>query len=419
MHFSRFERYVAAALGCSLALTLSSCRPKGTPPRPAVQYVRDILTDRSGAEYKAFSAYDPASPDGPVCLVGESVRCLRLSEVLMGCDLYDNVTGALAPDGLPDFAGESILSLFDEANTPYDGYLTASNTAYLRELAVRHVFESLDTVTFISNYDKEGMGRKKPAKMVLLLSPYMAAYGRFDADTLFSCLGKPSPVFAPLDVMLDRVFGAAEGPVNVGVIADSTAIAAGVYETVFEEKTKEFDATGSVCICGTAAASGGILTGFLDAYEAAGYTKPLSALLVDDPAVRTDSLLTELDRIRVEFSDESLRYGKMLSPGFRILDAGVVAAQECYRRLRESNTFTHNISYPTASALVSYPLSDLPVTSYAADGSLAPDFKFNRTPSSDVETYRLLQYGGRYVPAAVLQMLQDEAPKTYHSYVQN
>ena len=129
------------------------------------------------------------SSDGSIFIVGEPLESLHLSEALMCSDDFDNVTGTAHPDALPDFAGEEICSLLDKANSPYRGYLKASNSSFLRDLTVRHVVESLDSAVFISPFDKEGMGRRKAAKLIVLASPYMAAYGRFDADTFFSCMG--------------------------------------------------------------------------------------------------------------------------------------------------------------------------------------------------------------------------------------
>ncbi len=404
-----------------LALSLlTSCKRQTTEPRPTIEFVRTIAAGKNMPEHKMASSYDTASVAGPVCLVGESARCLRLSEFLMVRDTRDNVTGALSQDGLPDFAGEEFLSLLDEANTPYEGFLKASNRAYLRELTVRHVLECLDTVSFISPYDREGMGRKLPAKYVVLVSPYMAACGRFDADTLFTCLGKSSPVLSAVDLLFDRAFAEGKGsPVNVALVADSIALNSGVYDEVFEEKMREHSARGSKLFrAPRVTGTGNFLLAFLDAYEATGETEPLSALLVDEYTADVDSMRATLSRIRVELSDESLRYGKMITPDFKILESRQCVADECYRLMRLRNNFTHKIAYPKADALVCAPRTDLPVESYGADGAFAPDFKYSRIPCSEVPTCMLLQYGNRYLPASVMEILRAEAPKTYLSYVQ-
>ena len=358
------------------------------------------------------------SSDGSIFIVGEPLESLHLSEALMCSDDFDNVTGSAHPDALPDFAGEEICSLLDKANSPYRGYLKASNSSFLRELTVRHVVESLDSVVFISPFDKEGMGRRKAAKLIVLASPYMAAYGRFDADTLFSCMGVESIVISPLDIMMAESLPADGTPVNVGVLADSAAIADRVYESVFAEQTSRKASPSSLLFQGSPRRNGHELVSFLEQYSQAGYSNPLSVLIVDDYSVDIDSLKAELAAIRVELSDAQLLYGSLVSDDFRILDTRSTVAHECYRRLRSSNTFTHNIAYPRASALVSSPSTELPSMCYTPDGALTDDFKYSRRVMSDYPSYMLLQFSTRFIPESILDTLRSKAPKTYSSYVQ-
>ena len=358
------------------------------------------------------------SSDGSIFIVGEPLESLHLSEALMCSDDFDNVTGSAHPDALPDFAGEEICSLLDKANSPYRGYLKASNSSFLRELTVRHVVESLDSVVFISPFDKEGMGRRKAAKLIVLASPYMAAYGRFDADTLFSCMGVESIVISPLDIMMAESLPADGTPVNVGVLADSAAIADRVYESVFAEQTSRKASHSSLLFQGSPRGNGHELVSFLEQYSQAGYSNPLSVLIVDDYSVDIDSLKAELAAIRVELSDAQLLYGSLVSDDFRILDTRSTVAHECYRRLRSSNTFTHNIAYPRARALVSSPSTELPSMCYTPDGALTDDFKYSRRVMSDYPSYMLLQFSTRFIPESILDTLRSKAPKTYSSYVQ-
>ena len=139
---------------------------------------------------------------------------------------------------------------------------------------------------------------------------------------------------------------------------------------------------------------------------------------MDDYSVDVDSLKAELAAIRVELSDAQLLYGSLVSDDFRILDTRSTVAHECYRRLRSSNTFTHNIAYPRASALVSSPSTELPSMCYTPDGALTDDFKYSRRVMSDYPSYMLLQFSTRFIPESILDTLRSKAPKTYSSYVQ-
>lgn len=101
-------------------------------------------------------------------------------------DEFDNIDARKISDGLPDFAGETIVSVLDFADTPYDSLAgTAKGRDELRELAVRRSLDALRT----------------PArcKILIICSPALSEYGGSDVSDLFERIGCDVPVIYSSD----------------------------------------------------------------------------------------------------------------------------------------------------------------------------------------------------------------------------
>ena len=92
-----------------------------------------------------------------------------------------------------------------------------------------------------------------------------------------------------------------------------------------------------------------LLHRFLQRYIAEGNTRPLDAILIDDLAVRPDSLKNELADIVSVMNESSMTFGRLISRNFVFLDTFDSVADYCYALLRENNLFTHNIAKPQVS----------------------------------------------------------------------
>jgi len=313
------RRFPVAALALAV---LASCAPKGVETRPTIQYVRNVIAGH-GPEKGIVEAFDPASATGPVCIVGSSERCAEYRTMMERCDMLDNVTGRANPDGLPDFSGEMILTIAD-------GF-RVSDIDSLRERTVRVVISALDTVYFLSEFDKVGLGKRPASKIVLLADPEMTSYGKFDADTLFKAFDKANPVVSPLSLMLEKVLDGADGPVNVGILCDTSSVSDSVLCSAFEDAISgRKGVEGSVLYVGAAPAdSSGTLMSYLDSYVAEGFAKPLSAIIVLSTDADVTAMRKSLSEISVPLSDAFLAYGSVVTPSFRILEARESAALEC------------------------------------------------------------------------------------------
>lgn len=316
----------------SIVLLAASCKPQVNLTRSTIEFVREILSDKDNT-YRSIFPSEP-DPKGEICLIGSKESCVLLSEFISECDSRENVDGSHKSDGLPDFAGETVSSII----------LPESSST--RDAVVRTVLASLDTVYHVSPYDLEGIGRRNAAKVIVLTDVGIAEHGKFDVDTLFSAMSCGIPVISPFELMLSKVFAGRDHSADVGVICNPEAADTMSYSAVALEYAKENGLPDCRCTVFTSADSVDVLYSFFDNYLKSGETKPLDAIFIDNADVNMDDINESLSAIMDLSRPESMKYGRLLCPGFRILESGATTAEECFNLLRARNCFTHKISFP-------------------------------------------------------------------------
>ena len=398
-----FARQIACVL---LFLAATGCGMHQTSPRPTIPLVERIIGDTQSPEYQFLSRYDASDPRGDIVLLDTPERCFRLSERLVRCDVRDNGDGAALSDLLPDFAGERITTLIDLQYTPYSRFVLADNGDALREVTVRAALAAVDTACCLGPFDHEKRSSKPSAKLLVISSPYMAAYGGFDVDTLFRATGANVPVISAPATMMTHVMDARGKSVNLGILSDSLTARSGAYQVVFDEvRRQRGDAISTLTtfvLPGEAVPdslaqpvadrSEDLFMRILDQYSKSGRSLALDALVVDGYTVTADTLRTLYREILNQPSDENAFYRKMLSKDFEIIDGPRVVTDACYRYLRDHNLFTHNIAYPLAAAFI---------TSPEAKGYMLMDFDVNA------------------LPLEMINELRADAPETFKMYVQD
>ena len=339
-----------AALPLSLLglLALSAaCQRQVVETRPTIPLVREILADKNGPRLQMLRELQPR-PSSDIAIIGSEFACDRLAEQFSFRDLQDNVDARFVADGLPDFAGETFACIADSLR--YEELLAAGETEELRRQTLMRVLAALDTVVHISPYDLDGLASKAPAKMVVLADPYLTEFGGFDVDTLLQTAGCGVPVVRPIEVMIDRAFEqGGRWDLSVGVICDAQFDSTGIYERIFARKAAERGAKGAGCVAFGIAERDSVLHRFLQRYQAAGNSKPLDAILIDDLAVQPDSLKLELAEIVSVMNESSMTLGRLISRNFVFLNTFDTVAESSYAFLRENNLFTHNIAKPQVS----------------------------------------------------------------------
>ena len=125
-------------------------------------------------------------PSGAIVLVGDPMTCLALSEKMMKSDEFDNVDARPVVDGLPDFAGETIVSLLDFSHPPLDSLRAEGRDSLIfREIAVRSALAALDSSV--------------NCKVLVVCSPQLSQKGGEDVVDLFSKIGCEVPVIFSKD----------------------------------------------------------------------------------------------------------------------------------------------------------------------------------------------------------------------------
>ena len=333
-----------------LSVTAVSCREFAAPSRPTIDYVLSLAADSLGSAFSLVKSHNPASDEGAIAIFGEREESLLLSEMFLTADRRDNISGSRSSDLLPDFAGEVLSVILDEAESPYAGFLEKDGAAMLRENAVRGAIFALDTVCCVTPFNPEATAPKPTSKIIVLSSSLMGEYGLFDIDTLFCLAGTRIPVISPVESMIGEALAADKEDLSVGVWADSTLIASMAYQNVFSRMAKSAGKGSSVLYPLSPAGEGDIrerLLTWLDAYSEICGGRQLDALLIDDYGVNVAALEAELADIRKEDSFQKLSYARLLSKDFRFIDVMETLTGRCYDILRKENLFTHNISYPS------------------------------------------------------------------------
>ena len=344
---------------CIAAIAAVSCKKKAETGEPPIALVRSIIGSSSLPAHGMVAHYKAVDPSKSVFVAGSPILCESLRTSLLEADDYDNIDGKRGADGLPDFAGEVICTVVDFANVPYSVYTDAGKAEALREVTVRNVLAAMDTLCFINEYDRSGVASKPLPKVLVMSSPYAAEYGKYDVDTLLKSLGCRLPVVYPVAIMQDKAFAAKSGSVMVGVISGEESLSPEGYASLVERKAAEKGLSDCGCIVFKSdIAAVDPLLAFLDSCLLAGKVRPLDAIIVDDPFADADALRMTMRRIKAAGNPESLSYGNLVADGCTLQEICTSVTDECFRLLRSSNLFTHNIAFPRSIEFKTVALPD-------------------------------------------------------------
>lgn len=334
--------FVVAALVC---LTAVSCGPKvRSIGQQTIQFVRSILGDSESPEYKILKSYDPALRDAAIYVIGDDISCSFVSKELKNSDDGDNIDGIGTPDGLPDFAGERIAVVTDIANGSYDSLVLEGKTEILRELTVRTLLKTVDTLCYLSPFDNVGLGHKSAAKMLVISSPAASAYGYFDVDSLLRASACELPVVSPMSIAMAEAVDR-EG-ITVVVATSAERSETDIYQKLCETAAHNCGFNSVSCVSIPVSGPAMSFSAILDSYSLMENGRPVDVLLIDDMVLSSDGVENELERIRSVMNAEYQKYSEFLSPDFRIVRSAPLLRRECYRILREKNLFTHKVAYP-------------------------------------------------------------------------
>jgi len=180
----KVKKILKTILLVSSVLVAICCSRRVDSADRTLAYVNSLLVD-SLSELRALSEINGKS-SGAIVLVGDPAGCLRLSEWMLLCDEFDNIDAKRSSDGLPDFSGETIVSVLNFVDTAYQSLAaTKDGQVALRELTIRNSLASL---------------RIRPrCKILLICNPVLSEYGGSDVRDLFERVGCNVPVIYSSD----------------------------------------------------------------------------------------------------------------------------------------------------------------------------------------------------------------------------
>ena len=317
---------------------------KEAPSKSPIEFVNGIMDGSGTHEHELLGKYDSSDRSGAIYIIGTEEEADYLAGAFLDCDYFDNIDGRGKPDFLKDFSGETICPVYNYFD--FDGLNASGDDGALREIAVRAVLAAMDTVCFVSPYDRKGLGRKPLANLIVLANPYSSEKGQYDVDTLFSYFNCKVPVLNFVDLVVENsLAGAPRGAFNVGVIDKWNGSAyAGRFAALSAGA-----GSGTVVNCfqpGTLP-EGNTIVNFLDRYVQDGHSAKLDALIVNDPSLDVPALRDTLAGMTSAMNASSLSYGRLIADDIRVVDAREVLAKSVYRFLRRNNLFTHKVALPS------------------------------------------------------------------------
>lgn len=313
-------------------------------------FVSAILQNKDGGDYRMLQATACPDPDGDVYIIGDEEHALHLADYLAICDLHDNVDGSAGPDGLPDFAGETISCIVDTSS-----FFSGER---FRESVVRCVLEAVDTVFHITPYDIEGMGHKNPAKLIVLAGPQYSRLSSHDIDTLLTASGSGIRFISSTDDVFGKLAGAHSGKeFSLGMISDSRYSDFDLYEESFRNACRRAGVTdGKLTVYPAMPLNAdSLMLSILDSYIDSGIDEAVNAFIVDDCSLDANELKASLASLVSVTNERSVKYGKLISQDFRMAGTVDIVTSLCYDALRKGNLFTHNIAKPQVSIYYATP----------------------------------------------------------------
>ena len=342
LNYLVMKRLLATA--SAAVILVLGCTPNARTGRDTIQYVKQIATDSSGV-FDLVKLYRNTASRGSIAIIGEPSDCIPVADRFASADDVDNIDGRPRPDRLPDFSGETIQVYLDDFNAPYAHFLegTSPDSAdSLRTLAVENAIAAIDSAAYSSATGGSRIPKLR-AKVIVLASALSAEYGQFDIDTLFRMAGCEPLIVSKPEAMFREAF--VQGKKDLVVWAPEDVNASLTYQSVFD-RVKPEGATLSVITPSGAIDIRTELRDLLRKYLSGHPSGKLEAILLDDYGARTDLLRSELEHIRMEVTEEDMRFNKALSGTFIFIEPARAETSACYSLLRSENLFTHNIAYP-------------------------------------------------------------------------
>jgi glutamate racemase len=465
---------VSSCISAAMFL-LSSCHSKKTEQLNDIPIISKILSDTSSRFYTDFSKYPKDRKSLATGIFDSGTGGLTVLEKFMVCDEYNNATGEMKGDGIPDFVNEDFNYLGDIANMPYGNYSQENKTEYLRELIIKDALFLL---------------KEKPSKIIVVACNTATAYGLEDIASLLKKSGAGIRVIGVINAGVNATLLPLDRNADyaIGVLATAGTIASNAYEKTILKTKDDLRFKGNIIVVnqsGTGFAesvdgekdytdhnltamcdnyrgpkcgnnendiktylmdvynfntannalftkhAGDSLAGvqlnssenyarfhlvsLIEKYRLSGNTIPIKRIILG--CTHYPYLLNTFNDLIYELRNYTKNgeyiYKNLIAADFEFIDPALFTAKECYEALKNTGQLSLQATKGKVYAYISIPSPDLTDGRLNEDGSLSYDFKYGRnTATEDISTV-VVPFSAKYVSSEVMQRLEKLVPFSY------
>lgn len=361
--------------------------------------------------------------DLPIGVFDSGVGGLTVFEALKAHDRHHNATGAEGADGVPDFAGERFVYFGDQANMPYGNYSAVGRTDFLRELILR------DALFLLGR--RQANGSKPPVKAIVIACNTATAYGLEDIRTAVKAWGVPVIVVGVVEAGAQGLVETADGAQGVvAVLATVGTCASNAYPKAIAKVTaRPVRQLGSASLAAAIEGDPSVKTPIRDIIRAdvGAFLKSAAA----DGAAPIDTLMLGCthyplvaDEIAAAFAywreqpeaDGRRPYAALVAPQLKQVNPAAWTAESLWRSLQGARLMAAKPSMAGDQFYLSVPNPRWPGVVLAADGTLAYDYKYGRSPNQvgREDTVNVPMTAER-LPGATARLVRDKLPLTWRS----
>lgn len=465
---------VSACISAVLFL-LSSCNSKKKAEANDIPIISKILSDTSSRFYTDFSKYPKERKSLAIGIFDSGTGGLTVLEKFMTCDEYNNITGEMHADGIPDFINEDFNYLGDIANMPYGNYSQENKTEYLRELIIKDVLFLL---------------KEKSSKIIVVACNTATAYGLEDISALLKKSGTNIRVIGVINAGVNATLLPLDRNADyaIGILATAGTIASNAYEKTILKTKDELGFKGNIITvnqsgvgfaesvdgekdytdrslvamcnnyrgpeCGSRenniktylmdvynfdTTNGALFTkqtgdslisvqlnspenyarfhlvSLIEKYRLSGNTIPIKRIILG--CTHYPYLLNTLNSLIFELRNCTKNgeyiYKNLIAEDFEFIDPALFTAKECYEALKNDGQLSLQSAKGKVYACISIPSPDLANDRLNEDGSLSYDFKYGRNPATEDISTAVVPFSPKYVSNEVLQRLEKLVPRSY------
>jgi glutamate racemase len=359
----------------------------------------------------------------PIGVFDSGVGGLTVLEAIKAHDRHHNVTGADGSDGVPDFAGERFVYFGDQANMPYGNYSAVGRTDFLRELILR------DALFLLGR--RQANGPKPPVKAIVIACNTATAYGLEDIRAAVKAWGIPVIVIGVVEAGAQGLAETAEGAQGgVAVLATVGTCASNAYPKAIAKVTgRPVRQLGSASLAAAIEGDPSLKTPIRDIIRAdvgaflksaaADGAAPIDTLMLGCthyPLVADD--IAEAFAYWREQSDADGRkpYAQLVAPQLKQVNPAAWTAEALWRSLYGAKMM--GVTKPTSGDqfFISVANPKWPGVVLAADGTLAYEYKYGRSPNQIGRQDTInVPMTPAMLPGATAGLVREKLPLTWRS----